>query len=200
VSEALTGTPWHRVLAPALEGRQVTNLLEVENALDHAYYEWLLASVPTTGAANRAFREWVRNEIDVTNLKTLFRLRFAGVTDWEPYFLAGGQEVGREAAQRLVRGSDDEVVQEISGLSLATEVADATRASLSARNVGAVATSLDRELLRDASSFSHRAPLSILPVVDFILRKKIEADNLRAIAYGKQTGLTPDTIQELLIV
>src|SRR5439155_1365262 len=85
---------------------RATSLMEAENALDHAYYEDLLASVPRRGAANRAFGEWVRNEIDVTNLKTLFRLRFAGVSDWEPFFLDGGLEVRRETAQRIVRGSD----------------------------------------------------------------------------------------------
>ena len=198
--QALQGTPWRRVLQPILEGRTLSNLLEAENALDHAYYEDLLASVPTSGAANRAFLEWVRNEVDVTNLKTLFRLRFAGVTDWEPFFLDGGLEVRRETAPRIVRGADDEVVQEVSGLSLASEVADATRASLAQRNVSAVATALERELMRDASSFSHRMPLSVLPVIDFLLRKKVESDNLRAIAYGKQTGLPNETIQELLIV
>jgi V/A-type H+-transporting ATPase subunit C len=66
--------------------------------------------------------------------------------------------------------------------------------------VNAVALALDRELVRDAASFSHRQPLSVLPVVDFILRKRLEADNLRAIAYGKQTALPTETIQELLVV
>ena len=200
VVAALRGTPWHRPLAEATEGRQLTNLVDVENALDKAYYATLLASIPDDSLANKAFRDWVRNEIDIVNLKTLFRLRFAGVTDWEPYFLPDGREVGRESAQRIVRGADDEVVQEIGTLSLAAEVSDATRQSVAARNVSAVATALDRELLRDAHDFSHRAPLSILPVIDFILRKKIETDNLRAIAYGKQTGLPTETIQELLVL
>jgi V/A-type H+-transporting ATPase subunit C len=66
--------------------------------------------------------------------------------------------------------------------------------------MNAISTQLEKELIRDARDFSHRAPLSVLPVVDFILHKKIEADNLRAIAYGKQTGLPTDTIQELLIL
>lgn len=200
VVSALAGTPWHRPLARATEGRQLSSLLDVENTLDRAYYDMLIATIPTEGLATRAFLDWVRNEIDILNIKTLFRLRFAGVTEWEPYFVDGGREVGRDTAQRLVRGSDDEVVQEISQLSLAAEVTDATRKSLAARNVSAVASALDRELLRDAHDFSHRAPLSILPVIDYILRKKTESDNLRAIAYGKQTGLPTETLQELLVL
>jgi V/A-type H+/Na+-transporting ATPase subunit C len=198
VVDALKGTPWGKVLAPHLEGRQVASLVAAENALDKAYYEGLVKSIPPRGIANRAFLEWARNEIDVVNLKTLFRLRFAGVAEWEPYFLEGGRHVGRETAPRIARGSDDEVLQELAALDFPPAVVDAARASLGPRNVNAIATALDKELLREASDFSHRAPLSVLPVVDFILRKKIEADNLRAIAYGKQTGLPNATIEELL--
>lgn len=200
VVDALRGTPFHRVLAPLVEGRTLTNLIEVENALDRAYYETLLASIPTSGRANKAFLAWIRNEIDVTNLKTLLRLRFARVAEWEPYFLPGGHEVTRDTAQRLARGSDEEAIAEIGSLSVAPDVVEGARASISSGTVNAVATALERELVRDAADFSHRAPLSVLPVVDFILRKKVEADNLRAIAYGKQTGLSQATIEELLIL
>ena len=200
VAVALRGTPLGPVLAEQLEGRTVQNLIEVENAIDQTYYRLLVSSIPNSGRANKAFLGWIRNEIDVVNLKTLFRLRFARVTEWEAYFLPGGVDVSREAAQRIVRGGDEEVVQEVATLDVAPEVVEATRQALAAGNVNAIATALDRELIRDAANFSHRAPLSVLPVVDFILRKKIEADNLRAIAYGKQTGLPTTTIEELLIL
>ena len=200
VVDALRGTPYHRVLLKHTEGRQLANLIEVENDLDREYYVALLASIPTSGRANKAFVGWIRNEIDVVNLKTLFRLRFARVSEWEPYFLPGGVDVSRDSATRIVRGTDDEVIAEVGQLDVAPEVVDATRTSLASGNISAIATALERELVRDAQDFSHRAPLSVLPVVDFILRKKIEADNLRAIAYGKQTGLDNRTIEELLIV
>ncbi|HUR68227.1 MAG TPA: ATP synthase A1 subunit C [Candidatus Thermoplasmatota archaeon] len=200
VVDALKGTPYHRTLVATVEGRQLSNLLEVENELDRQYYATLLESIPNNDIANRAFLGWVRNEVDVLNLKTLFRLRFARVTDWEPYFIAGGNEVGKESAARIVRGTDEEVLAEVGQFDVAPEVVEAARRSLASGNLNAIATALDKELVRDASDFSHRAPLSVLPVVDFILRKKIEADNLRAIAYGKQTGLPTATIEELLVL
>ena len=200
VVDALRGTPFHRVLAEQLEGRTVSNLIEVENALDREYYRLLLGSIPAGGRANKAFLTWIRNEIDVRNMQTLFRLRFARMTEWEPYFLEGGHEITRETAQRLVRGSDDEVVAEVQTLSVDSSVVDATRQAIATGTVNPLSTALEKELIRDAHGFSHRAPLSVLPVVDFILRKKVEADNIRAIAYGKQTGLPNDTIEELLIL
>lgn len=200
VGEALRNTPWGKEILQHVEGRTLDTLMEVENALDRLYYQLLVEAVPSGGRANRALLSWVENEIDITNAKTLFRLRFGGITDWEPFFLEGGNEVDRETATRIVRGTEEEVVQEMSTLSIAPEVVEAARESLRAKNLSAVATALDKELVRDARDFSHRAPLSVLPVVDFILRKKIEADNLRAIAYGKQTNLPIETIEELLIL
>lgn len=200
VVEALRHTPFGKVLARETEGRSLENLIAIENALDSHYYAELLESIPESGHANRSFLAWIRNEIDILNVKTLLRLRFARVTDWEPFFIPGGREVTRETATRLVRGSDEEALQEIGTLDVAPEVVENARVSITAGNVSAVATSLERELVRDAQDFSQRAPLSVLPVVDFILRKKIEADNIRAIAYGKQTGLPNQTIEELLIV
>lgn len=200
VVAALSHTTFGRVLKEEVEGKTLSNLVAVENALDVEYYSMLLASIPERGAANKAFLTWARNEVDVINLKTLFRLRFARLTEWEPYFLDGGREVSRERAQRIVRGSDDEVLAEVQSLAVDPSVVDATRQALASGTVNHVATALDKELIRDAHDFSHRSPLSVLPVVDFILRKKVEADNLRAIAYGKQTGLPTETIEELLLL
>lgn len=200
LGEALRGSGWGKIVREHAEGRQLTNLVELENALDRQYYASLVESVPKGGRANRAMLTWIKNEIDVVNLQTLFRLRFARVTDWEPYFLEGGNEVSREVAQRIVRGSDEEVLAEVGNLAVKPEVVEAARAALASGTVNPVATALHRELVTDASDFSHRAPLSVLPVIDFILHKKTEADNLRAIAYGKQTGLPNATIEELLIL
>jgi len=200
VARALTGTPYGSVILPLVEGRTLTNLVELENALDHAYYAHLVAFMPNQTREHKAMQQWLQNEIDVINLQNLFRLRFAGITEWEEYFLDGGRQVKRQMAQRIVRGSDEEVLADVGELSVATEVVDATRKALAERDVNPVVTALARELVRDASDFSRRAPLSVLPVIDFILSKKVEADNLRAIAYGKQTGLDSETIEGLLIL
>ena len=166
VVDALRGTPFHRVLVKHTEGKQLTNLIEIENDLDRAFYEILLESVSGSGRANKAFLSWIRNEIDVMNLKTLFRLRFARVTEWEAYFLPGGTDVSRESASRIVRGTDDEVVAEVGQLDVDQSVVEAARQSLASGNLNAIATALDKELVRDAADFSHRAPLSVLPVVE----------------------------------
>ena len=53
-----------------------------------------------------------------------------------------------------------------------------------------------RYLARQSEKFSHVYPLSVLPIVDYIIRKKIEVDNIRIIARGKESGLDTDQIKE----
>jgi V/A-type H+-transporting ATPase subunit C len=43
-------------------------------------------------------------------------------------------------------------------------------------------------------------PLSVLPIIDYMIRKKIEVDNIRIIARGKESKLDVDHIKELLVV
>lgn len=43
-------------------------------------------------------------------------------------------------------------------------------------------------------------PLSVLPVVDYMLAKRREVANIRLIAYGTHSGLDSETIKELLVI
>jgi V/A-type H+-transporting ATPase subunit C len=40
----------------------------------------------------------------------------------------------------------------------------------------------------------------VLPIVDFMVRKKIEVDNIRIIARGKESGLDSEQIKKLLVI
>jgi V/A-type H+-transporting ATPase subunit C len=48
--------------------------------------------------------------------------------------------------------------------------------------------------------FSYLYPLSVLPVLDYLLKKEREVYNLRAIIRGKQAGLSNEIIEELVVV
>ena len=59
---------------------------------------------------------------------------------------------------------------------------------------------LDHYIANRTKRFSYLYPLSVLPVLDYLLRKEREVYNLRAIVRGKQTGLSSDRIEELVMV
>ena len=59
---------------------------------------------------------------------------------------------------------------------------------------------LDKYLAKEAERFSHLYPLSVLPILDYVIRKKIEVDNIRIIARGKASGMDNEIIKKLLVI
>ena len=60
--------------------------------------------------------------------------------------------------------------------------------------------SLDEYMANKTKRFSYLYPLSVLPVLDYLLKKEREVYNLRAIVRGKQAGLANEIIEELVVV
>jgi V/A-type H+-transporting ATPase subunit C len=63
-----------------------------------------------------------------------------------------------------------------------------------------VETRLDKYAQSYITSISYYYPLSILPVLSYIISKKIEIDNLRIIVRGKETALKEDIIKTHLVM
>jgi V/A-type H+-transporting ATPase subunit C len=61
-------------------------------------------------------------------------------------------------------------------------------------------SSLEKYKIRKARTFSHLYPLSIVPILDYMINKQVEVDNIRVIARGKVSGLDNNTIKELLVI
>ena len=59
---------------------------------------------------------------------------------------------------------------------------------------------LDKALVRTAEKFGRYYPLSVLPIIDYLVRKKVETDNIRIIARGKEMGLSNEVMEELLVI
>ncbi len=197
VVEELRKSPYGAALEET--AATVDRLTEIENALDRAYYAKLLESVDATNEPKKAFLAFLREEVDAVNVKTLLRLRAASVEDAGDLFLDGGRDLGTDVLRRLLRAPAADVLTELEATRLASHI-EGVRAFLNTGNLNPAITSLDRRLVEIAEPFAQRYPLSILPVIDYVLRKRREVDNLRVIAYGKSTRIKESTIEELVIV
>ncbi|MGQ9582871.1 MAG: ATP synthase A1 subunit C [Thermoplasmatota archaeon] len=185
------------------ERGEVPGLAELENSLEKKYYEDLQASVRADTGANRLFLRFLKIEVDIVNLKTLLKLKLegAGAETTRGLMIPGGEELSPEKLRRLAALEGLEpLVQELSGLKAFGGVREEAARVATTASLHEVLLGLDRYLLGKARSFSHLYPLSVLPVIDYILRKKIEVDNIRTIARGKQSGLPEETIQGLLFM
>jgi V/A-type H+-transporting ATPase subunit C len=68
------------------------------------------------------------------------------------------------------------------------------------RKLSGLTIALDKALVRTAEKFGRFYPLSVLPILDYMIRKKIEVDNIRIIARCKATGLSNEVIEQLLVM
>ncbi len=187
--------------AEALDGpaSEVKNWSAWEDRVSRIYYTELLRSVPPSTEANRLMRQFIEREIDIVNLKTLLRVWSAKAAFDREIFLPGGYEMTREELHEMVRLDKSALIARLRGYSFYEDVAgDLER--VEATGVGALLRKVEKVHLIEATKYSHLHPLSILPILDYILRKDREVQNIRLIARGKESGLSNAVIRDLLVV
>ena len=177
-------------------------LAAFEDHLDLIYYDSLLSSIKEKTLSERRFLEFIRSEIDITNLKALLKLRAEGSSGeaLSQYFIPDGKEFKIDRLTKMVASEGmKDVIQEIHQSSYADYMRDALEAFEKEEEISSLIRALDRALLETSEKFSHLYPLSVLPVIDYVLRKKREVDNIRIITRGKESNLGSEIIEELLV-
>lgn len=190
--EALPRTRYTRLL----EEHEDEPLPVIENALDRAYYEGLVQEIDPSHRSHKALMQFIQREIDIVNLKLLLRTKHADVPAGA--IVPGGKRITHDHASRMQAADWDEVPDILDDASFGEDLRPALEAYLETRDLNTLTTAVEHLLIEAADEFGTRYPLSILPLIDYVLRKKIEVDRLRMIAFGKQTGLPRDEIKELI--
>jgi V/A-type H+-transporting ATPase subunit C len=214
---------FYGALAMAKEEFDQTKMLApLENALDKAYYSSVFEDIeavkgkvpePTEMGATltsffipsslRMFLEYFRTEIDVVNLKTLFRLKREALEPAEvmKYMVEGGLRLGVEQLSGLASAhSFAEFTAMLAGSYYYPDLADAIATIEATGSLNEVEIALEKILINTARTISYEFPLSIAPVLWYMVRKNAEVYNLRVIARGKETGLSTDTIKKQLVI
>jgi V/A-type H+/Na+-transporting ATPase subunit C len=174
-----------------------------EDALDRAYYANLIETIPSNNRDNQLFLRFVRHEIDIRNLQLLLRFkgRADSPADIGEHLLPGGQELKGPELRRLADAQNlDDLLERLKELRLFDKVKDALAAGDPKKSLTPIMLALTRSLGDFAQQFGHLNPLSVLPIVNYLMRKNLEVRNLRAIARGKQAGLSEAEIENLLVV
>ena len=170
-----------------------------EDLVTKSYYENLLGVVPERTESTRLMREWIRREVDIVNLKTLLRLWAQKVTlPYDP-FIDGGLELPKSHLAELLALDANALGARLQDYPFAEDIATRLK-DLQALGLGALVRSVEKIHLLTAGRQAHVHPLSVLPIFDYVVRKEREVQNLRIIARGKESGLPPEVIRELLVV
>ena len=200
VVEVLSDTPFGDSLEAAYADYEETGVLvPLENAVDRAYYD-LLSTQDLRGEELAQYREFLEAEIDFRNAINAFRLARSG-TEIDPaeYFIEGGTLFSAADVRNLV-GNTDELTRQIEE----SRYGDALSGPLSelerAESLIGFERAMEATLLRYADSLGRQYPLSVTPVVSYVLAKQREVENIRAIARGKEAGLSEEEIEDELVI
>ncbi|NLL94304.1 MAG: ATP synthase A1 subunit C [Thermoplasmatales archaeon] len=175
-------------------------LTDIEDFLDKEYYRRLLESIDPSSKPTRLLQDYIRNEIDVVNLETLLKLKVEGVVGEQAmrFVIPNGKEIDRKTAERIAAAATvEEAMGAMSKLSFYGDIKDALADTGSLTELVSV---LKKVHISQARTFSHLHPLSIIPIIDFMIHKEIEVNNIRTVARGLASGLDRDVIKDLLVV
>jgi V/A-type H+-transporting ATPase subunit C len=204
VIEGLAGTIYHNALMAEMEEYNKTRLLSgFENALDKLYYWNLLSiSVPRT-KADELFVNFVKHEVDTVNMRTLFRLKREGVGQDKimAYMIPGGYRLNMDALKKLALAqSYSEFISMLKEYPYWDELSAAVQKSKETGSLNHVEIALRKVLIAFGDKISHLYPLSIMPILGYIVRKNTEVNNLRIIARGKESHLSDEIIKNQLVI
>jgi V/A-type H+-transporting ATPase subunit C len=181
-----------------------TGTLEpLEEYFDKIYFSRLLESIRGKNRPEKLFLGFIQKEIDINNLRTLLKLKREGIPleRIRIYFIDGGKEMKIDELVRLSGiESFDQMVDNLSRFSFYEGIKEALEGAKQTGSLTKVMLALQKYLTKEAEKFSHQFPLSILPILDYMIRKKVEVDNIRIIARGKESGLDADVIKGLLVM
>ncbi len=200
VFRALSGTIYANALSIlGKKPSQLENWSDWEDLVSRLYYAELLQSVPPSTEPNKLMRRFIEREIDLVNLKTLLRAWAAKAKFEREIFLEGGEELTVEDLHEMVTMEKAALLQRLAEYSFYEDIATDLE-KLEETGIGALMRRVEKVHLMEASRYAHLHPLSILPILDFIVRKDREVQNIRIIARGKESGLSTDVIRDLLVV
>ena len=196
LQDTIYGDPLREAYA---EYEETGVLVPLENAVDMAFYERLLSGLEGD-APTRQYRRFLEAEVDFRNATNALRLARSGA-DLDPaeYFIEDGTLFTRDTLARLAR-SVDELVEHIGESEYADDLGPALRDLEESDSLIEFEHAADTALLAYGDRLGVVHPVSVTPVISYILAKEREVENIRAIARGTEAGLSADEIESELVI
>lgn len=176
------------------------SLARYDDVLDKAYYDRLLTALEATKEKGVAeVLQFVRHEIDAVNLLNAARWVAAKETgDLSPFIVPGGKDLKVAQVIALSRAKSlAEFAEMVGELKQFGDAKPAFEAAARSNRLAPLQAAVNRVHLADIDRLAHANPLSLIPILVFLVRKHREVATLRAVARGKAAGLSEDRLREL---
>jgi V/A-type H+-transporting ATPase subunit C len=177
------------------------HLRSIEDYLDKLYYKRLLESIDPNSRPERLFQDFIRREIDTVNLETVLILKTENIRGDEvmEFIIPGGKQIDKKLATQLANAdSISAMANDLAQLDFYEDIKEALDAET--RSLKDLVAGMKKYHIRQAKKFSHLYPLSVIPILDFMIHKRIEVDNIRIIARGIESGIDREVIKGLLVI
>lgn len=190
---------WARLLEKVPAG---SSLARYDDVLDKAYFDRLLLGLEGSDEKGAdAILEFVRREIDAVNLLNAARWVAAGEQgDFSQFVVPGGKHLKVAEAVSLSKAKSlTEFGEMLADHKQYSVLKPAVDTAVSTGRLAPFQGAVWHHHLADMDKLAHRNPLSLVPILLFLLRKHHEVRVLRAVARGKAAGLSEDRLRELVL-
>jgi len=202
IIEALKGNRIYPLLMreyPA--AKESGSFSHMENELYKQFFSEIIAEAKSGIKGGNQFLDFIRFDIDIRNIKTLFRLRRDTFEeDAREMYISGGILSSTDFADLNALQDQGEFIESLKGKirnNLLIELLDELKTE---KKIHDVETRLTRVQLEQMERISKRNPFSIHPILVYLEKKKYEVFNLRALARGKESRLPSERIAEYLVI
>lgn len=173
----------------------------MENELYKHLYANIIAGAKASVKGGASFLAYIQLEIDIKNVKTLFRLRADDLEeDARDMFIPGGSlSILNFTSLNNIKDLNEFIDMIRANIRNDTlhSLLDELKGNKSSHDIEA---RLTRVQLEQMEKMSKRNPFSIHPILVYLEKKKYEVFNLRAIARGKESRLPADKIMKYLVI
>ena len=196
VIAALKGTVYYDIIKDI---DYAESSMKVEDELDKFYYARMLDVVSRIKGPS-LYLTVIKMEIDVANLKTLFRLKKAEISGSRvlEYVIPSGLYLSDKEIEKMADAPFDEFVALLSKYRYWSAISDIVTERM--ESLSKIELRLDKYLNEHVWTISTFNPLTVLPMLGYMLSKDTEVDNIQAIVRGKEAGLSQEVIKDHLTV
>jgi V/A-type H+/Na+-transporting ATPase subunit C len=182
--------------------KEAGSFSHMENELYKHLYANIINDAKSGVKGGASFLAYIQLEIDIKNVKTLFRLK--------------ADKVDEEAREMFIPGGSLSLTDfaSLNNIKDLNEFVDMIRANIKndtlhtlldevkTRKGGVqyIEARLTRVQLEQMEKMSKRNPFSIHPILVYLEKKKYEVFNLRALARGKESNLPSEKIVDYLVM
>jgi len=206
----LVGTPYAALTESLPVFDQTKNLTVLEAKLDKIFYEglwkvWKEVMPKKRGSLDAGdvfyLNTYFMTYIDVLNLKILFRGKGDGLPSGslESYLVAGGELPASLVKGLLEMETVGSMISALEGTRYYQPVVGAAQEYDATGSLLPIEMALDKYLANVTNDLSRTKPFGMGPVIRYLSEKEIEIQNIRAVARGREGGLSSDDITKLIV-